>query len=149
MEPVHGSIDIAVPADVLWQAFDQPWLWPRWNPCFFWYVNRRLKLGDHYRGIDQGAALEHQVLALELGIDERQQLRVGATLVQPLAKPAQRGVIRRFLHLEPDKAPERQPVAQRLFQAAIRQLASSRARNITIGGNGGRPSSLRHSFSSR
>lgn len=47
MDPVHGSIDIAVPPDVVWQAFDQPWLWPRWNPCFFWCANRRLKLGDH------------------------------------------------------------------------------------------------------
>src|SRR5260370_14360586 len=81
--------------------------------------------GFHHRRIDQGAALEHQVPALELGIDEPQQLRVGARLMQPLAKPAERGVVgRRFLHLEPDKAPERQPVAQRLFQAAIRQAGT-------------------------
>jgi glyoxylase-like metal-dependent hydrolase (beta-lactamase superfamily II) len=46
MEPVQGSIDVAVPADVLWKAFDRPWLWPRWNPCFFWCGNRRLRLGD-------------------------------------------------------------------------------------------------------
>ncbi|MCK1291286.1 MBL fold metallo-hydrolase [Bradyrhizobium sp. 30] len=46
MEPVHGSIDVAVPPNVLWQAFDQPHLWPRWNPCFFWCRNRRLALGD-------------------------------------------------------------------------------------------------------
>lgn len=47
MEPVHGTIDVDVPADVLWRAFDQPWLWPRWNDCFFWVRNRRLRLGDH------------------------------------------------------------------------------------------------------
>ncbi|KZS54768.1 MULTISPECIES: SRPBCC family protein [Rhizobium] len=36
VEPIRGSIDIAIPPDVLWAAFDQPWLWPRWNPRFFW-----------------------------------------------------------------------------------------------------------------
>ncbi|MGD0420657.1 MAG: MBL fold metallo-hydrolase [Xanthobacteraceae bacterium] len=46
MEPVHGSIEVAMPATVLWEGFDQPWLWPRWNPCFFWCANRRLRLGD-------------------------------------------------------------------------------------------------------
>ncbi|QIG49478.1 MBL fold metallo-hydrolase [Nordella sp. HKS 07] len=45
MQPVHGSIELAVSADQLWQAFDQPRLWPRWNTCFFWCANRRLELG--------------------------------------------------------------------------------------------------------
>ena len=26
MAPVHGTIDVDVPADMLWRAFDQPWL---------------------------------------------------------------------------------------------------------------------------
>jgi glyoxylase-like metal-dependent hydrolase (beta-lactamase superfamily II) len=46
MEPVHGTIDLDIPADTLWRAFDRPWLWPRWNECFFWVRNRRLRLGD-------------------------------------------------------------------------------------------------------
>jgi cyclase len=46
MEPVQGSIDLDVPASVLWDSFAQPWAWPRWNPCFFWCANRRLQRGD-------------------------------------------------------------------------------------------------------
>lgn len=46
MEPITGSVDVAVPHDVLWKAFDQPSLWSRWNPCFFWCHNQRLRLGD-------------------------------------------------------------------------------------------------------
>jgi len=46
MRPVHGSIDLAVPPDVLWRGFDQPHLWPRWNQCFLWCRNRNLRLGD-------------------------------------------------------------------------------------------------------
>jgi hypothetical protein len=46
MEPIHGSVDLDIPCDVLWRAFDQPRLWPRWNRCFFWYRNETLKVGD-------------------------------------------------------------------------------------------------------
>jgi glyoxylase-like metal-dependent hydrolase (beta-lactamase superfamily II) len=40
MPPVHGTVDIEVPADVLWQCFRQANLWPRWNACMFWASNR-------------------------------------------------------------------------------------------------------------
>ena len=46
MPPVHGTVDIDVPADVLWQCFRNANLWPRWNPCMFWANNRDLVLGQ-------------------------------------------------------------------------------------------------------
>src|ERR1019366_10039208 len=46
MEPIHGSIEVDVPADILWRGFNKPNLWPRWNPCFFWCRNRTWRLGD-------------------------------------------------------------------------------------------------------
>ena len=45
MEPIAGTVDVDVPAEVLWKCFDQTHLWPRWNRCFFWVRNRRLELG--------------------------------------------------------------------------------------------------------
>ena len=45
MEPITASVELDVPVDALWKAFDQPSLWPRWNPCF-WCRNKRLQLGD-------------------------------------------------------------------------------------------------------
>jgi hypothetical protein len=46
MEPVHGSVEVAVPADVLWACFSRANWWPRWNPCMFWVRNHELKLGQ-------------------------------------------------------------------------------------------------------
>ena len=46
MPPVHGTVDIDVPADVLWQCFRNANLWPRWNPCMFWANNHDLVPGQ-------------------------------------------------------------------------------------------------------
>lgn len=46
MAPVAGTVDIDVPAEVLWQCFRQANLWPRWNPCMFWANNPDLVLGQ-------------------------------------------------------------------------------------------------------
>jgi hypothetical protein len=43
MEPVHGSVDLDMSADVMWSTFAQPSAWPRWNQCFFWCANRTLR----------------------------------------------------------------------------------------------------------
>jgi hypothetical protein len=45
MEPIAGSIDLDVPLEVLWQAFQCPRHWPKWNPCFFVAWNPRLEVG--------------------------------------------------------------------------------------------------------
>jgi len=47
MTPVEGSVDIEVPADVLWALFTRPNRWPRWNPCFRWVYNTTLVEGEH------------------------------------------------------------------------------------------------------
>ena len=44
MPPVHGTVDIDVPAGVLWQCFRNANLWPRWNACMFWANNHDLVL---------------------------------------------------------------------------------------------------------
>ena len=46
MPPVHGTVDIDVPAPVLWQCFKDASLWARWNPCMYWASNRDLVLGQ-------------------------------------------------------------------------------------------------------
>jgi glyoxylase-like metal-dependent hydrolase (beta-lactamase superfamily II) len=46
MAPVQGTVDVAVPLGVLWEAFTHANWWPRWNKCFFWAHNRDLQLGD-------------------------------------------------------------------------------------------------------
>jgi glyoxylase-like metal-dependent hydrolase (beta-lactamase superfamily II) len=46
MAPVQGTVEVDVPADVLWEAFRHANWWPRWNKCFFWARNRDLRLGD-------------------------------------------------------------------------------------------------------
>lgn len=45
MVPVAGTVDVAIPTDVLWESFRHPYLWPRWNKCFFYAKNRDLVLG--------------------------------------------------------------------------------------------------------
>lgn len=47
MEPVAGSVDVAIPADVLWSAFSRPRGWPLWNRCFTWVRNPSLELDRH------------------------------------------------------------------------------------------------------
>lgn len=46
MAPVHGSVDVDIPADVLGTAFNQANLWPRWNACMAWVRNHNLKVGQ-------------------------------------------------------------------------------------------------------
>jgi hypothetical protein len=45
MEPVQGSVDVAIPTGVLWELFTQANQWPRWNACFYWAANRDLAAG--------------------------------------------------------------------------------------------------------
>ena len=44
--PVAGTVDVAIPIDVLWACFTHTNLWPRWNPCVFWVRNHDLVLGQ-------------------------------------------------------------------------------------------------------
>jgi glyoxylase-like metal-dependent hydrolase (beta-lactamase superfamily II) len=44
MDPVAGTVDVDIPIDQLWECFRQANLWGRWNPCFFWAMNRDLVL---------------------------------------------------------------------------------------------------------
>jgi cyclase len=46
MDPVHGTVDVDLPSDVLWECFRQACFWPRWNKCFFWARNPTLVLGQ-------------------------------------------------------------------------------------------------------
>jgi hypothetical protein len=46
MTPVTGTVDVAVPIDVLWKCFAQANQWPRWNPCMFWVQNPDLVIGQ-------------------------------------------------------------------------------------------------------
>jgi len=45
MTPVAGTVDVDIPANVLWACFTQANRWPRWNKCMFWALNRSLILG--------------------------------------------------------------------------------------------------------
>ncbi len=45
MAPVQGTVDVAVPVDVLWECFLQANWWPKWNRCFFWVRNEDLIVG--------------------------------------------------------------------------------------------------------
>jgi hypothetical protein len=46
MAPIAGTVEVAIPADVLWHCFRQPRLWPRWNRCMFWVHTRELRPGS-------------------------------------------------------------------------------------------------------
>lgn len=46
MEPVHGTVDVDIPADVLWECFRHANWWPRWNACMWWALNDDLVLGQ-------------------------------------------------------------------------------------------------------
>jgi hypothetical protein len=46
MEPVHGTVDVNIPADVLWECFRHASWWPRWNPCMWWALNDELVEGQ-------------------------------------------------------------------------------------------------------
>ncbi len=46
MQPVTGTVDVDVPIDVLWECFAKANLWPRWNECMFWVLNRDLVSGQ-------------------------------------------------------------------------------------------------------
>jgi hypothetical protein len=46
MSPVAGTVDVAVPIDVLWDCFRRADQWPRWNSCMLWVKNRHLALSD-------------------------------------------------------------------------------------------------------
>ena len=45
MEPVQGTVEVAIPIDVLWTHFTKAADWPDWNKCFYWVKNRSLLLG--------------------------------------------------------------------------------------------------------
>ncbi|MEP7290560.1 MAG: SRPBCC family protein [Chloroflexota bacterium] len=46
MNPVAGTVDVAIPIDLLWECFTHADAWPRWNPCMFWVRNPDLVLGQ-------------------------------------------------------------------------------------------------------
>jgi len=46
MEPVHGTVVVNIPADVLWECFRHANWWPRWNACMWWALNDDLVLGQ-------------------------------------------------------------------------------------------------------
>lgn len=46
MTPVDGTVDVNIPAQVLWKSFTHANWWPRWNKCFFWAKNEDLKVGE-------------------------------------------------------------------------------------------------------
>jgi len=46
MDPVQGTVEIAVPVEELWSCFSRPDWWPRWNRCFLWVRNRSLVVGQ-------------------------------------------------------------------------------------------------------
>lgn len=45
MTPVSGTVEVDIPAPVLWEAFRHADWWARWNKCFYWAHNRDLILG--------------------------------------------------------------------------------------------------------
>jgi glyoxylase-like metal-dependent hydrolase (beta-lactamase superfamily II) len=47
MPAVHGTVDVDIPAEVLWQCFRHGDWWPRWNPCMYWVNNKDLVLGQN------------------------------------------------------------------------------------------------------
>lgn len=46
MTPVEGTVEVDIPATVLWEAFRHADWWARWNECFYWARNRDLVLGE-------------------------------------------------------------------------------------------------------
>jgi glyoxylase-like metal-dependent hydrolase (beta-lactamase superfamily II) len=46
MQAMHGTVDVDIPIDVLWDCFTKANLWPRWNACMFWVRNRDLIPGE-------------------------------------------------------------------------------------------------------
>jgi len=46
MDPVHGTVDVAIPIETLWELFRRADLWARWNRCFYWARNRDLVAGQ-------------------------------------------------------------------------------------------------------
>jgi hypothetical protein len=47
MEPVEGTIEVAIPVGTLWDLFARADLWPRWNRCFYWARNHDLVAGQN------------------------------------------------------------------------------------------------------
>ncbi|MGW2248610.1 MBL fold metallo-hydrolase [Kitasatospora sp. NPDC001660] len=45
MEPVRGSVELDLSADVLWDVFRRPDRWPWWNACMAWVGTRELSQG--------------------------------------------------------------------------------------------------------
>ena len=46
MEPIAGTVDVAVPVAELWRCFRRADWWPRWASCFFSAKNRDLVKGE-------------------------------------------------------------------------------------------------------
>src|SRR5437870_590442 len=53
MDPVMGDVTVRVPANEIWTLFQQPSLWPRWNSCFYWALNRALVQGESLNWVFQ------------------------------------------------------------------------------------------------
>ena len=51
MEAVQGTVEVAIPIDILWECFRHGNWWPRWNKCFFWVRNKDLAPSPLARGL--------------------------------------------------------------------------------------------------
>ena len=49
MTAISGTIDIAVPIDVLWGCFSRADWWPRWNTCMYMALNQHLERNSQLR----------------------------------------------------------------------------------------------------
>ncbi len=49
MEPLSGAVTISLPVSELWELFQRPHIWPRWNRCFYRVRNTSLVEGDRLR----------------------------------------------------------------------------------------------------
>lgn len=45
MPAIHGTVDVDIPIEVLWESFTHTNYWARWNKCFYWSRNRDLIQG--------------------------------------------------------------------------------------------------------
>lgn len=77
------------------------------------------------RRIDQRAGLQDESLALELAVDQRQQLLVAAVFDEPGPKAHQRRLVRNFVtQAQADKAPPGKPVADERLALRVGQAVA-------------------------
>ncbi len=83
---------------------------------------RFLDCRAHQRSIDQGAALDHQLLTLELGADFAEQRLIQTSRGQLRAKTADRGMVGYLLiERQPRELAKTNSILQRRFQLRVRQ----------------------------